>query len=108
MIYTLDEIKKAITPVARKHELKAVYVFGSYAKGTATEQSDVDLLIDTEGTKIKSLLDLAVVYCELEQALDKEIDLITVSSLEQEAQRSGEISFRENVISERVNLYGAA
>ena len=92
----------------KKYGLKAVYLFGSYAKGTATDSSDIDLLIDTTGTDIKSLLGLATVYCELEEALGKAIDLITVSSLEQPIQRPSEASFRTNVINERVSLYAAA
>ena len=43
MIYTISEIQAIVTPIAQKHKLKAVYLFGSYARGTATENSDVDL-----------------------------------------------------------------
>ena len=107
MVYTIDEIKRAVTPVARKYGLRAVYLFG-YARGTAADSSDIDLLIDTTGTDIKSLIGLAAVYCELEEALGKAIDLITVSSLEQPIQRPSEASFRANVINERVSLYAAA
>ena len=31
MVYTLDEIRRRVQPVAEKYHLKAVYVFGSYA-----------------------------------------------------------------------------
>ena len=108
MVYTIDEIKNIVIPIAKKHGLKAVYLFGSYARGTAADSSDVDLLIDTAGTNIKSLLGLAAVYCELEEALGKAVDLITVSSLEQPVQRPSEVIFRANVINERVSLYAAA
>ena len=56
MVYTVEQIAQCILPVAQKYGLKAVYLFGSYARGTATESSDIDLLIDTSGTNIKSLL----------------------------------------------------
>ena len=69
MIYTISEIRDLITPVAKKHNLKAVYLFGSYARGTATENSDIDLLIDTSGTSIQTFFDLGAVYCDLEDAL---------------------------------------
>lgn len=108
MVYTIDEIKRAVTPIARKYGLRAVYLFGSYARGTAADSSDIDLLIDTTGTDIKSLIGLAAVYCELEEALEKAIDLITVSSLEQPIQRPSEASFRARVINERISLYTAA
>ena len=108
MIYTVAEIQNAVLPVAVKYGLRAVYLFGSYARGTATEASDIDIIIDTTGTQIKSLLQLATVYCELEEALGKPVDVITVSSLEQKIQRPGEMNFRQNVWKEKVNLYVAA
>ena len=37
MIYTLDEIKKRIIPVIEKYSIPAMYLFGSYARGEATE-----------------------------------------------------------------------
>ena len=108
MVYSLEELYDLIAPVAKKYGLKAVYVFGSYARGEANENSDIDLLIDTAGTNIKSLLQLATVYSDLEDALQKEIDLITVSSIEQQAMMPSEIRFREAVLKERVNIYAAA
>ena len=104
MVYTVEQIAQRILPVAQKYGLKAVYLFGSYARGTATDSSDIDLLIDTSGTNIKSLLTLSAVYCDLEDALRKKIDLITISALEQRAQVPSDITFRETVEKERVNL----
>lgn len=108
MIYSIEQIQKLITPIAKKYGLKSVFLFGSYARGTATENSDVDLIIDTSGTEIKSLLGLAAVYCELEEALKKSIDLVTLSSLEQRSQMPSELSFRSNLEKERVNIYDVA
>lgn len=108
MVYTQEEIRRAVTPVAEKHGLRAVYLFGSYARGTATETSDVDLLIDITGTEIKSLLQLAAVYCDFETALGKSVDVITTSTLEQEIRMPSEASFNKSIWSERVNLYAVA
>lgn len=108
MIYTLDEIRAIITPIAEKYRLPAVYLFGSYARGTATEKSDIDLLIDTTGTSLTSLFSLGALYCDLEDALKKQIDLITVSSLQQKVQMPSDYDFREAVMNERVELYAVA
>lgn len=48
MIYTAEEIRRRITPIAVRYRLKAVYLFGSYARREATDESYVELLIDTE------------------------------------------------------------
>ena len=107
-IYSLDEIFAAVLPLLKKYHAERAILFGSYARGTATENSDVDLIIDTSGTEIKSLLGLAAVYCELEEALKKSIDLVTLSSLEQRSQMPSELSFRANLEKERVNIYDVA
>lgn len=54
MIYTQDQIRQMIAPIAEKYHLKAVFLFGSYARGDATESSDVDLLVDTTGTSLRA------------------------------------------------------
>lgn len=108
MVYTTDEIKNIITPIAVKYNLKAVFLFGSYARGTANENSDIDLIIDTTGTELDTLFKLGAVYEDLSNAFCKEVDMITVSSLEQPVIRQSEIAFRENIFKERKNLYAVA
>ena len=108
MIYTIEALKEMIAPIAKKYHLPAVYLFGSYARGTATEVSDIDLLVDTTGTSLTSLLALGALYCDLEEALKKPIDLITISSLEQRAQMPSDLDFRKAVMEERVTLYAVA
>jgi hypothetical protein len=48
MVLTQDEIIAMITPVVQPHPVKRVVVFGSYARGTATAESDLDIMIDSE------------------------------------------------------------
>ena len=107
-VLQLDEIRDTVSELGRKYGLERAYLFGSYARGTATEESDIDLLIDTEGTDIRSLLDLAAVYCDLEEALKKPVDLLTLSSITQEARMPSDAAFREAVIEERKVLYAVA
>ena len=108
MIYTIEQIKTIILPIAKKYRLKAVYLFGSYARGAADEDSDIDLMIDTAGSGLDTLFKLGALYDELSRAFCKEIDLITVASFEQPTARPGELAFRETVLKERKNLYAAA
>lgn len=108
MVYTTEEIRTIVSPIAVKYHLKAVFLFGSYARGTATSASDIDLLIDTTGADLDSLFKLGALYNDLSDALKKEIDMVTVASIEQPAIRASEIAFRENILKERKSLYAAA
>ena len=108
MIYTIEEIRSIVAPIAEKYQLKAVYLFGSYARGTATDSSDIDLIVDTTGTDLDTLFKLGSVYNDFADAFCEPVDLITVSSLEQPTVRPSEIGFRKNVMEERMNIYAAA
>ena len=47
---TVDEIRTIITPPVEPFPIVRVILFGSYAGGEATEESDVDLILDSKGT----------------------------------------------------------
>ena len=105
MVYTLEEIKKRVVPVAQKYNLPAVFLFGSYARGEATEDSDVDILIDREGSSVKSLWDLGAILNDLEEALEKEVDVTTTQTLEQSRTQERTPRFVSNVLRDRMVLY---
>lgn len=107
MIYTLEEISCRVRPVAEKYKLKAVYVFGSYARGEAREDSDVDLLIDATDSGMRGLA-YGGLYCDLEDALEKPIDMVTVRALAQPPAHKSDLFFREAVQRERREIYVAA
>ncbi|NOR78226.1 MAG: hypothetical protein GQ523_07370 [Methanophagales archaeon] len=75
----IDEIKKTLIDVLRKYEVKKAALFGSIVRGEATEESDIDLLIEFEGRK--SLLDLAGLKLELQELLRRRVDVLTYKSL---------------------------
>jgi len=107
MLYSIDEIRKRVTPVARKYNLPRVYLFGSYARGEATEGSDVDILIDRAGSAIhgRGLFGMAAVYNDLRESLGKELDLVTVAALDQDNDSRSARRFSETVRKERISLY---
>ena len=78
MVYTIDELRSIITPIAIEHGVDSVSLFGSYSKGLATEQSDVDLKI-AKG-KIKSLFQLTGFRLDVEDALKLPVDVVTETS----------------------------
>ena len=106
MVYTLEQLREIIGPIAEKYRIPAVYVFGSYARGEATEGSDVDILIQNKGSAIKSLFDLGGLYHDLNEALQKDLDIVEECALGQkDCQRTP--WFAENIIKERVRIYGS-
>ena len=58
-------------------------MFGSHARGDSTEESDVDLLVDTEGVIFKPFGFFGM-YDDFCVALEKEVDMVTVNSLEEQ------------------------
>ena len=45
---SIDAIRITLTPVFRAHDVNRAVLFGSAAKGTATNKSDLDLLVDSD------------------------------------------------------------
>ena len=105
MIYTLDEIKMIVSPIAKQYDLPAVYLFGSYARGDATEKSDIDLLVDDDTPKIKGLFDLGGLYADLSAAFRKELDMVTVEALAEHSCTKSGHQFKKHVEQERVKIY---
>ena len=104
MVYSVDELKRRIAPVAEKYGLQAVYLFGSYARSEATEQSDVDILIDRTGSKIHGMFEMGGLYEDLRACIHKEIDLVTTQTLEQSSTQQRTPLFVRNVQEERIRL----
>jgi uncharacterized protein len=79
---TLDLLRSKaslIRTLATAHKLSTVSVIGSVATGTAHEDSDVDLLCDTEPGA--TLYDIASCEIDLEQALGFPVTIVTNASL---------------------------
>lgn len=74
-MYTIEALKATLTPIAKRYGLKKLSVFGSVARGEATEKSDVDLLVDIP--KGWGLFELGGLYSEIEGTLSCSFDLVT-------------------------------
>lgn len=75
MVYTIERIREKAIAAFLKYGAKKVDLFGSYAEGTANEKSDIDLLVEFQAEAV-SLFLLSQLKDELEQCLEKPIDLI--------------------------------
>ena len=75
----LEEIKVKIIPVLRRYDVRKAAIFGSFVKGEERKDSDIDILVEFKGEK--SLLDLAGLKIELEETLQRKVDVLTYNSL---------------------------
>jgi predicted nucleotidyltransferase len=104
MVYTIDELKEKITPIAKKYDIPVVYLFGSYARGDADANSDVDVLFKREGSKIRGFI-MGALYEDLADSIGKNVDLLTLESLEQHDTKNTIPHFYHAVLNERVKIY---
>ena len=78
-IYSTTELQQILYPVFADTDVERAMLFGSYAKGSATANSDVDIVIDSNG----KLLDIRffTVVASVEKALGKNVDMYEVKEL---------------------------
>ena len=76
---SLDEIRSQIKPLLAKHGVVSAAIFGSYARGEATKDSDLDLLITLKPRA--TLFDLIGLKQDLEDLLGIRVDVVTERSL---------------------------
>ncbi len=75
----MQPVREKIVDILRRNDVKRASFFGSIVRGEMTEESDVDLLIEFEGRK--SLLDLAHLKNQLEDAVSRRVDILKYKSL---------------------------
>jgi hypothetical protein len=94
MKISLEEIKHKIITILEQHDVARAAIFGSFARGEAEENSDLDILIEFGGEK--SLLDLVALKLELEESLGRNVDVLTYKSLHP--------AIREKVLEEQMPI----
>lgn len=71
----MKPVREKIIDILRRNDVKRASFFGSIVRGEMTDESDVDLLVEFEGRK--SLLDIAHLKNELEDVLNRRVDVLT-------------------------------
>lgn len=78
-------ISQAMLNQVRKYlatkPIKKAYLFGSYARGEATPESDVDILAELDETKTVGMIEFIKIMDDLEDILKRKIDLVTTDGL---------------------------
>ncbi len=95
MCYSIEEIKEKTVPLAKKYGILKMCLFGSYARGEATDSSDVDLYI--EKGRLKNLIQYYEFINALEGRLGCHVDVVTTGI--------GDKQFLHRIYEEGVLLY---
>ncbi len=98
MVSDISSIKNTLAPVFLDKGVRRAVLFGSFAKGENTEESDVDLLVDCDlqGFSFFAFVD------ELEDALGRDVDcfdishIIAESPVDREIKRTGIVIYEKN------------
>ena len=96
-IYTVENIRNKLSPVFSGYNVRSAVLFGSYAKGCATEKSDIDLLVDS---KLQGLSFFALLEDVREALNEKPVDLFDVTHIDENSKIQREIR------STGVKIYG--
>ena len=98
-IYHVDEIRDRLRPVFASEPVYRAILFGSYARGVANENSDIDIVIDSRG-ELSGLRFYGVLEGIVE-VLDKPVDLIEMSEIRPGAPIMDDIQHQGVVVYER-------
>ena len=94
----LDQIRTAVTPACREFNVRRLDAFGSVARGTATPESDVDLVVEFREPVSRPAKSFFGLLHQIEDTLGCEVDLLTMRSIRNPY-------FRKRIMEERVSLY---
>ncbi len=78
MVTAVEEIRSVLMPVFARYGIRQAVLFGSFAKGIAGEQSDVDLLVDS---RLRGLRFVGFTEA-VRQAVERPVDVLDVTHIE--------------------------
>lgn len=82
-VFTIENIINLVKPVAEKYQVKEIYLFGSYARGEADIDSDLDFLVyGGENFRLTMIFALAE---ELRAVLKKDVDVFEIHEINKDS-----------------------
>ena len=82
-VYTIEEIKNISKPIFEANCIYKAILFGSYARGEARSNSDIDIVIDSKGELLN--IQFYGVLEDLVEKLKKQVDLFEVSEIKEDS-----------------------
>jgi len=92
----IDKIKHTIISILKRHSITRAGIFGSFARGNENPDSDIDILVEFD--KQISLLEFVGIKYELEDILEKKVDLVEYQSIKPR--------LKKRIMSEEIRIYG--
>ncbi len=84
VVFTIETIGNLVKPISEKYHVDQIYLFGSYARGEAGIDSDLDFLVyGGDNFKLTMIFALAE---ELREALDKNVDVFEIHEINQDSE----------------------
>ena len=77
----IDRVKEKLTKICQTNDLVFLAIFGSFVKGKQIKNSDIDIAIEFDKDKPKSLFDLVHLEYELEKIFKRKVDVGIFSSI---------------------------
>ena len=90
----IRKLKQKIVPILEHHKIKKASLFGSCVKGKMRQDSDIDILVEIR--KDISLLDFVGIKLELEEVLERKVDLVEYNAIKP--------LLREKILKEHVRV----
>ncbi len=75
----IEKYRRQIVEIAQEHGATKIQLFGSFAADHSTKESDIDLLVEMEGSR--SLLDIIAIKYGIEDLTNRNVDVVTRKSL---------------------------
>ena len=95
VVYTLEQLRDMIAPLVARYGMRQASVFGSYARGEADAESDIDVLLD--GGETFRPINVFAVAEDLHEMSGKRVDVYELRELD-------EGPFRDTVLREAIAL----
>ena len=93
-VFTMEQIAAAVKPLADKYRVKEIYLFGSYARGEADENSDLDFLV-FGGEMFRRTMIFALAE-DLREVLKKNVDVFEITEVNPDS------NFYQTIMKEKI------
>ena len=101
-VLSVDAIRLMVLPIVQRYGIDKATLFGSYARGDANAESDIDLLIECDN--IRNMEDYLGLQEDFKKAIGRNVDIVMADALESDNTRSAK-RLKEHIERDKVIIY---